>query len=157
MSSEPRGRDLFIVDNSVSGWTGLRYLEEWAGIAKSFDIATGYFEIGALLALDGKWQPLEKMRILMGAEMTHRTRKALLDAVLARAVTVLDESIEANKDSTHSSMGFRGSSRRSDRGRSIAASTTERNFTQRRISLTPSLRWSAHKRWWDRATTRGPA
>ena len=99
MSTESRGRDLFIVDNSVSGWTGLRSLEEWAGIAKSFDIATGYFEIGALLALDGKWQPLEKMRILMGAEMTHRTRKALLDAVLARAVAVLDESIEANKDS----------------------------------------------------------
>jgi hypothetical protein len=23
-----KGRDLFIVDNSVSGWTGLRYLEE---------------------------------------------------------------------------------------------------------------------------------
>ena len=23
------GKDLFIVDNSVSGWTGLRYLEEW--------------------------------------------------------------------------------------------------------------------------------
>ena len=38
----------------VSGWTGLRYLEEWSGIAKAFDIATGYFEIGAILALDGK-------------------------------------------------------------------------------------------------------
>src|SRR5262245_42904538 len=25
-----RGRDLFIVDNSVSGWTALRYLEEWS-------------------------------------------------------------------------------------------------------------------------------
>jgi hypothetical protein len=48
----PRGTSLFIVDNSVSGWTGLRYLEEWTGIAKSFDIATGYFELGALLALD---------------------------------------------------------------------------------------------------------
>lgn len=97
MSTEPRGRDLFIVDNSVSGWTGLRYLEEWASIAKAFDIATGYFEIGALLALDGKWQPLEKIRILMGAEMTHRTRKALLDAVRERALQILDGSIEANK------------------------------------------------------------
>ena len=42
MSVEARGRDLFIVDNSVSGWTGLRYLEEWSEIAKAFDIATGY-------------------------------------------------------------------------------------------------------------------
>ena len=70
MSAEAKGRDLFIVDNSISGWSGLRYLEEWTGIAKAFDIATGYFEIGALLALDGKWQGLEKIRILMGAEMT---------------------------------------------------------------------------------------
>jgi len=98
MAAESRGRDLFIVDNSVSGWTGLRYLEEWTGIARAFDIATGYFEIGALLALDGKWQPLEKIRILMGAEMTHRTRKALLDAVRSRAVQILDGSIEAEKE-----------------------------------------------------------
>jgi superfamily II DNA or RNA helicase len=98
MPAESKARDLFIVDNSVSGWTGLRYLEEWTGIAKAFDIATGYFEIGALLALDGKWQPLDKIRILMGADTTHRTRKALLEAVRARAIQVLDGSIEADKD-----------------------------------------------------------
>lgn len=98
MSTESKGRDLFIVDNSVSGWSGLRYLEEWTSIAKAFDIATGYFEIGSLLALDGKWQPLDRIRILMGAEMTHRTRKALLDAVRSRAVDVLDGSIETTKD-----------------------------------------------------------
>ncbi len=97
MTVDSKGRELFIVDNSVSGWTGLRYLEEWSGIAKAFDIATGYFEIGALLALDGKWQPLDKIRILMGAEMTHRTRKALLDAVRGRALQILDGSIEADK------------------------------------------------------------
>ncbi len=98
MTVESKGRDLFIVDNSVSGWTGLRYLEEWTGIAKAFDIATGYFEIGALLALDGKWQPLEKIRILMGAEMTQRTRKALLEAVKSQAIEQLDRSIETTKD-----------------------------------------------------------
>lgn len=68
MAYERSGKDLFIVDNSVSGWTGLRYLEEWCGIAKSFDIATGFFEIGALIALDGKWQGLDKIRILMEAK-----------------------------------------------------------------------------------------
>ena len=99
MTAESKGRDLFIVDNSVSGWTGLRYLEEWTGIAKAFDIATGYFEIGAFLALDGKWQPLEKIRILMGAETTHRTRKALLEAVKARATDQLNNSIEVDKES----------------------------------------------------------
>ena len=70
MDQKSRGRDLFIVDNSVSGWTALRYLEEWTAVARGFDIATGNFEIGALLALDGKWQQLEKIRILMGAETT---------------------------------------------------------------------------------------
>jgi superfamily II DNA or RNA helicase len=94
---ESKGRDLFIVDNSVERWTGLRYLEEWCGIAEAFDIATGYFEIGALLALDGHWKPLDKIRILMGAETASRTRKALLDAVRARAVSALDASIEAEK------------------------------------------------------------
>jgi hypothetical protein len=77
MTVDSKGRELFIVDNSVSGWSALRYLEEWSGIAKAFDIATGYFEIGAILELDQKWQPLDKIRILMGAETTQRTRKAL--------------------------------------------------------------------------------
>jgi superfamily II DNA or RNA helicase len=93
-----KARDFFIVDNSVSGWTGLHYLQEWSSIAKKFDIATGYFEIGALLTLDGNWQPLEKIRILMGAETTHRTRKALLESVRSHAVEMLDSSIEANKE-----------------------------------------------------------
>lgn len=97
LSDTPKSRELFIVDNSVSGWTGLRYLEEWTGIAKSFDIATGYFEIGALLALDGKWQNLDKIRILMGADTSHRTRKALLDAIREQSIQLLDGSIEADK------------------------------------------------------------
>ena len=97
MNTDSTGRSLFIVDNSATGWTGLRYLEEWAGIARAFDVATGFFEIGALLALDGKWQGLEKIRVLMGAETTHRTRKALLESVRSRAAETLDQSIEADK------------------------------------------------------------
>ncbi len=104
-NADSKGRSLFIVDNSVSGWTGLRYLEEWTSIARAFDIATGYFEIGALLALDGKWQSLEKIRILMGSETTQRTRKALFDAVRSRTVQILDSSIEAEKGSNPFLMG----------------------------------------------------
>ena len=33
----------------------------------------------------------------MGAETTYRTRKALLEEVRARAVAILDDSLEANK------------------------------------------------------------
>ena len=97
MNADSTGRSLFIVDNSVTGWTGLRYLEEWAGIARAFDVATGFFEIGALLALDGKWQDLKKIRVLMGAETTHRTRKALLASVRTQAAKALDQSIESDK------------------------------------------------------------
>ena len=97
MNPDSTGRSLFIVDNSVSGWTGLRYLEEWASIASAFDIATGYFEIGALLALDGKWQHLEKIRVLMGAETSPRTRRILLEYVRDRATRMLDDSIEEDK------------------------------------------------------------
>ena len=97
MTADFTGRSLFIVDNSVSGWTGLRYLEEWADITRALDVATGFFEIGALLALDGKWQNLEKIRVLMGAETTSRTRKALLDSVRTQATKALDLSIESDK------------------------------------------------------------
>lgn len=97
MNTGSTGHGLFIVDNSVTGWTGLRYLEEWTGIARAFDIATGFFEIGALLALDGKWQSLEKIRVLMGAETTHRTRKTLLDSVRTQVAEALDQSIESSK------------------------------------------------------------
>ena len=96
--SERRGGDLFIVDNSVEGWSGIRYLQEWCDLAKSFDIATGFFEIGSLLALDGKWQGLEKVRILMGGDVTSSTRKALLDMVRDRATEHLNTSLESDKD-----------------------------------------------------------
>ncbi len=73
---EKNGGELFIVDNSDDKWKGLKYLQDWTEIASGFDIASGYFEIGALLALDGKWQKLDSIRILMGDQATERTRQA---------------------------------------------------------------------------------
>jgi len=55
--------DLFIVDNSDTDWKVRAYLRDWCEIAHSIDIATGYFEIGALLALEEKWQQVEQLRI----------------------------------------------------------------------------------------------
>ena len=92
------GGDLFIVDNSVSGWSGLRYLEDWTEISSYFDIATGFFDIGALLELDGKWQQLEKIRILMGSDVMSGTRTAILAGVIARLSHELDVSLEKEKD-----------------------------------------------------------
>ncbi len=95
---QPRGKlggaDLFIVDNRDTDWKVQSYLRDWTDIAHSFDIATGYFEISALLALDGQWQKLNKLRILMGDTVSKSTRKALLDGI----TQVLDSSIENEKE-----------------------------------------------------------
>src|SRR5438034_1815849 len=98
--SEPlkSGGELFIVDNSDAAWKGLRYLQDWTEIATAFDIATGYFEIGALLALDGKWQKLDKIRILMGNEVSARTRQTILELLLKEISAKLDASIESEKE-----------------------------------------------------------
>lgn len=88
---------LLIVDNTKENGTCLGYLQSWAGKSDGLDVATGYFDIGALLALDGRWHHLGKVRILMGADTSHRSRKALLEAVTQRAIHELDESLEAGK------------------------------------------------------------
>jgi hypothetical protein len=70
------GSDLFIVDNSDEHWKVRNYLADWCELSKSIDIATGYFEIGAFLALKDKWQTVDSIRILMGDEVSKRTKKA---------------------------------------------------------------------------------
>ena len=102
---------LFIVDNSTDAtspeWNGLEYLEQWCEISKRFDIATGYFDISALNALDGKWQQLEEIRILMGDEMTKRTSIALQKAI-SKITEFLDQSIEKEKDTNTFLKGVNG-------------------------------------------------
>src|SRR2546425_918650 len=98
MSESHKGGELFIVDNSDIEWKGLRYLQDWTEIASGFDIATGFFEIGSLLALDGKWQKLEHIRILMGDQATARTRQGLLDGLREQVCQKLDASIESEKE-----------------------------------------------------------
>lgn len=90
---------LFIVDNSADGREGLAYLRDWCQVASSFDIATGFFEIGALLSLDGEWQRLDKIRILMGDEVGGRAKRAMLAAVRDRVARALDGSLGDDKRS----------------------------------------------------------
>lgn len=89
--------DLFVVDNSDSEWKVQKYLSEWCELSTRFDIATGYFEIGSLLSLDPKWQRLKKIRILMGDEVSKRTRQAFVDG-LSNITSKLDDSIEDEKE-----------------------------------------------------------
>lgn len=88
--------DLFIVDNSDTDWKVRSYLSEWCDLSKAIDIATGYFEIGALLTLEEKWQSVETIRILMGDEVSLRTKRAFVQS-LQKINERLDSSIENEK------------------------------------------------------------
>ncbi|MGH8020559.1 MAG: phospholipase D-like domain-containing protein, partial [Opitutaceae bacterium] len=96
MSDSTQPRSLFIVDNSDSEWKVRSYLRDWCDLSKAIDIATGYFEIGALLTLDEKWQLVDRIRILMGDEVSMRTKRAFAEGL--RNITArLDNSLEAEK------------------------------------------------------------
>jgi SNF2 family DNA or RNA helicase/HKD family nuclease len=94
--TSPTGSELFIVDNSAEDWKVLQYLHDWCQLSKAIDCATGYFEIGSLLALKDEWQKVDHFRILMGDEVSHRTKNAFSDSLL-KVTTRLDNSIEAEK------------------------------------------------------------
>jgi len=95
--SAKTGSELFIVDNSIDDWKVSRYLRDWCELSNIFDIATGTFEIGSLLALDGEWQKVDKIRILMGDEVSRRTKKTFIEG-LDQIKSKLDLSLENQKD-----------------------------------------------------------
>lgn len=79
--------DSFIVDNTSEEWKALNYVREWCDISDAIDIATGHFEIGAFLALDGAWQKVNKIRLLIGGE-TSRTTADTIAAALDASIKV---------------------------------------------------------------------
>lgn len=81
--------DFFIVDNSDAHWKALEYLRQWCGISKGLDIATGHFEVGALLALDGEWQKIGRIRLLIGGQTSRTTVEAV-----RQAAATLDASVQ---------------------------------------------------------------
>lgn len=95
--STKTGSELFIVDNSDDEWKVIRYLRDWCEISKAVDVATAYFEIGSLLSLEGEWQKVDTIRVLMGDEVAQRTAAAFAKSLDAK-LTRLDHSIESEKD-----------------------------------------------------------
>jgi superfamily II DNA or RNA helicase len=95
--SSATGSELFIVDNSDEDWKVRRYLHDWCQIARGIDIATGYFEIGAFLALKDQWQKVDQIRILMGGDCSLRTRDAF-EYGLCKITGSLNESLEKAKE-----------------------------------------------------------
>ena len=93
--------NLYIVDNSTEQQSVKEYLTDWCKVSKQMDIATGYLEIGGLLALDTHWQKLDKIRIILGNEMTKHTRD-----VIDKAVEVLISRFNDSVDTEHEKNEF---------------------------------------------------
>ena len=88
---------LYIVDNSSENTSVRKYLAEWCSISKQMDIATGYFEIGGLLSLGSEWQKLDKIRIIIGNEVTKRT-KEVIEAAANAIIKHFRESVEREQE-----------------------------------------------------------
>ena len=92
--------NLYIIDNSSEELSVKNYLSEWCSISKQMDIATGYLEIGGLLALDLDWQKMDKIRIILGNEMTKRTKDVIdtvVKCILDRVRNSIDDEAEKNE------------------------------------------------------------
>lgn len=90
-------KNLYIVDNVTENQTVKQYLNEWCEISKQMDIATGYLEVGGLLDLDGNWQKLDKIRIILGNEVTNRT-KQVIDKVIETMIGEVKASIDREQE-----------------------------------------------------------
>lgn len=61
----------------------LRALQKLLPNLQKMDIATNVFEIGSFLLLEGLWQEIDKIRILMGDETTRRTKREIIQVGLS--------------------------------------------------------------------------
>lgn len=92
--------NLYIVDNASDAQSVKNYLSQWCDVSKQMDIATGYLEIGGLLELDTNWQKLDKIRIILGNEVTKRTKDVIdtaVSAILARLHNSINGEHEKNE------------------------------------------------------------
>lgn len=74
-----------LIDNRP-GNSLLEAVRRLMGESTYVDLATGYLELGAFLALDEDWQRPAELRLLMGDEVTRSTKAAFVEA-LARKDT----------------------------------------------------------------------
>ncbi|MBQ0052381.1 MAG: DEAD/DEAH box helicase family protein [Treponema sp.] len=80
-------------------------MEQCIPFSKRLDIATGYFEIGSLLLLDGTWQKLNEIRILFGDEVTKRTKDVFVK-MLEDLKKNIDSGIEDDKEKNEFLVGI---------------------------------------------------
>jgi len=90
-----------IIDNQ--GEITLRdAIAQIAQLTNNLDIATGFLELGSLLSLDGDWQKIGRIRILLGDAAGRKTRKELVEAFERQN----DDSLELCKTADDSLTGI---------------------------------------------------
>jgi hypothetical protein len=72
-----------IIDNRSNNRV-LHALQRVLPNLQRMDIATGVFEIGSFLLLEGLWQDLKRILILMGDETTGRTKREIVKTALKK-------------------------------------------------------------------------
>jgi hypothetical protein len=152
------GSELFIVDNSDDDWKVLRYLHDWCQISKGIDIATDFFEIGALLGLKDEWEKVDHIRILMGEEVSLRTRAAFAEG-LARVRGRLDSSLEKEKETNDFLAGVPAIVEGIRSGKSVCRVYRKEKFhakaylTHARLEVVGSSGLVGNRRWSQIVTT----
>jgi superfamily II DNA or RNA helicase len=86
----------FIIDNSGDDRKVVHHLRDWCVPGTQIDVATGTFEIGGLLSLRDEWPRTKNIRILMGTDVSLRT-KAAFEQALKQITQTLNESLEVQK------------------------------------------------------------
>ncbi|MEP0765834.1 MAG: DEAD/DEAH box helicase family protein [Fimbriimonadia bacterium] len=86
---KPNGVLKTLIDNRTDNLV-LDAVRRLMATAKRVDIATGFFEIGALLDLDGAWQPLEGLRLLAGGDISRQTRAEMARALRDRRLNGIE-------------------------------------------------------------------
>ncbi len=95
---------MYIIDNESEDRSVKKYLSEWCDISKQMDIAVGYWEIGGNLILDGDWQKLDKIRIILGNEVTKRT-KDVIDKAVQSILSAMKSSLDTEQDKNEFLLG----------------------------------------------------
>lgn len=151
------GSELFIVDNSDADWKVLRYLHDWCQISRQFDIASGYFELGALLGLKEEWQKVDKIRILMGEEVSLRTREAFAQGLRRMHHKLAPEPRSREIAQRLPARRSRGRGRHQVRQDRVPRLSQGKSSTPRPTSPTSAWRSSAPPPLWAPPTSPSPA
>lgn len=101
----------FIVDNpETDRWVWIA-LKNWCGLSRQLDIASGCFEMGALLCLEEEWRKADRIRLLRGDLVVLRA-KGTYGVGRWRARKAPDGSLETQKMGNDILKGAPGSPRR---------------------------------------------